>query len=85
MQPKLRHITIGRLANITPGCACSSALPISFSATFFLYAIPILKKIIVASGNKVSIGNNLQEAINNLFTDYSVEISTEDSDDVEFF
>lgn len=46
-------------------------------------AIPILKKIIVASGNKVSIGNNLEEAINNLFTDYSVEISTEDSDDIE--
>ena len=46
-------------------------------------AIPVLKKIIVASGNKVSIGNNLQEAINNLFTDYSVEISTEDNDDIE--
>lgn len=46
-------------------------------------AIPVLKKVIVASGNKVAIGNNLQEAINNLFTDYSVEISTEDSDDIE--
>ncbi|MGN1299220.1 MAG: UPF0182 family protein [Candidatus Scatovivens sp.] len=45
--------------------------------------VPIIKKVIVASGNKVAIGNNIEEAINNLFTDYSVEISIEDSDDIE--
>ena len=45
--------------------------------------IPILKKIIVASGNKVAIGNDLEEAINNLFTDYSVEISTHDTEDID--
>lgn len=45
--------------------------------------VPILKKVIVASGNKVAIGNTLQEAINNLFTDYSVEINLQDTDDIE--
>mgnify|MGYP003297217981 CR=1 FL=1 len=45
--------------------------------------VPILKKVIVASGNKVTIGNNLEEAINNLFTDYSIEINVEDVDNME--
>ena len=45
--------------------------------------VPVLKKVIVASGNKVTIGNNLEEAINNLFTDYSVEINVEDTDNIE--
>ena len=45
--------------------------------------VPILKKVIVASGNKVTIGNNLEEAINNLFTDYSIEINVEDVDNIE--
>ena len=45
--------------------------------------VPILKKVIVASGNKVTIGNTLDEAINNLFTDYSVEINLEDTDSIE--
>ncbi len=45
--------------------------------------VPILKKVIVASGNKVAIGNSLKEAINNLFTDYSVEIKTEDAENID--
>ena len=34
-------------------------------------SIPVLKKVIVASGNTVAIGNNLEEALNNLFDDDS--------------
>jgi uncharacterized membrane protein (UPF0182 family) len=36
--------------------------------------IPILKKIIVASGNKVAIGNNLKAALDNLLSQYAVNI-----------
>lgn len=46
--------------------------------------IPVLKKVIVASGNTVAIGDNLQEALNNLFNDaYAVDLEFIDTDDIE--
>lgn len=44
--------------------------------------IPVLKKVIVASGNTVAIGNNLSEAIDNLFTDYAVDFEFVDTEDI---
>jgi len=44
--------------------------------------IPVLKKVIVASGNTVAIGNNLLEAIENLFTDYAVDFEFVDTEDI---
>ena len=38
---------------------------------------PILKKVIVASGNKVAIGNNVKEALNNLLSQAAVSIKIE--------
>ena len=46
-------------------------------------AIPVLKKVIVASGNTVAIGNNLKEALNNLFSDYAVDFEFVDTEDIE--
>lgn len=46
-------------------------------------AIPVLKKVIVASGNIVAIGNNLEEALNNLFSDYAVDFEFVDTEDIE--
>ena len=43
----------------------------------------MLKKVIVASGNKVAIGNNLKEALQNLLSQYAVDITVENTDDVE--
>ncbi len=45
--------------------------------------VPILKKIIVASGNKVAIGNNLDEALKNLLSQDAVDIEVENTDDIE--
>ena len=45
--------------------------------------VPILKKIIVASGNKVAIGDNLNEALSNLLSQYAVDIEVENTDDLE--
>lgn len=45
--------------------------------------IPLLKKIIVASGNKVAIGNNLKSAIENLASQDATNIETFSTDDVE--
>lgn len=45
--------------------------------------VPILKKVIVASGNKVAIGNTLKEALSNLLSKYAVDIEVENTDDVE--
>ncbi len=43
-------------------------------------SVPILKKIIVASGNKVAIGNDLDEALNNLLSsNETVSIEVEDT------
>ena len=45
--------------------------------------IPILKKVIVASGNKVAIGDTLQEALNNLLSNYAVDIEIENTEDID--
>ena len=45
--------------------------------------VPILKKIIVASGNKVAIGDNLNKALSNLLSQYAVDIEVENTDDLE--
>ena len=44
--------------------------------------IPLLKKIVVASGNKVAIGDNLQSALENLLSKeaVSIEVNTDDID-----
>ena len=45
--------------------------------------IPVLKKVIVASGNTVAIGDNLKSAIVNLFNDdYAVDINIVDPEDI---
>lgn len=46
-------------------------------------SIPLLKKIIVASGNKVAIGDNLKEALNNLLSQSAVNIKVESTDTLE--
>ena len=45
--------------------------------------IPKLKKVIVASGNKVAIGNNLSEAIENIVSKYATSIDTYTTDDID--
>lgn len=42
--------------------------------------VPILKKVIVASGNKVAIGNNITEAINNLISRSAINIEVTNTD-----
>ena len=44
---------------------------------------PILKKVVVASGNKVAIGDNLESALQNLLSKYAVDIEVENTDDIE--
>lgn len=46
-------------------------------------ALPTLKKVVVASGNKVAIGNNLKEALTNLVSQYAVNIEVENTDTIE--
>ena len=45
--------------------------------------VPILKKVIVASGNKVAIGDTLTKALENLLSTYAVDIEIENTDDTE--
>ena len=45
--------------------------------------IPILKKIVVASGNKVAIGNDLEEALKNLLSKEASNIEVENTDDID--
>lgn len=45
--------------------------------------VPVLKKVIVASGNKVAIGDTLTKALENLLSTYAVDIEVENTDDVE--
>ena len=46
--------------------------------------IPILKKVIVASGNSVAIGDNLTKALTNLFSDdYSVDLEFINIEDID--
>jgi len=46
-------------------------------------ALPTLKKVIVASGNKVAIGDNLKEALTNLVSQYAVNLEVENTDTIE--
>ncbi len=46
-------------------------------------SVPILKKVVIASGNKVAIGDTLAEALKNLLSNSSVSIEVEDTDTVE--
>ena len=45
-------------------------------------AIPLLKKVVVSSGNKVAIGNNLYEALQNLVSKSAIDIEIENTDDI---
>ena len=46
-------------------------------------ALPLMKKVIVASGNKVAIGDNLDEALENLVSQSAVNIKVESTDTLE--
>lgn len=46
-------------------------------------ALPTLKKVVVASGNKVAIGDNLKQALANLVSQYAVNIEVENTDTIE--
>ena len=45
--------------------------------------VPILKKVVVASGNKLAIGNNLQDAIEKLVSQEASRIEIENTDNEE--
>lgn len=44
--------------------------------------VPILKKVIVASGNKVAIGNDLSEALKNLSSQSAINIEVSNTDNI---
>ena len=46
-------------------------------------AIPTLKKVVVASGNKVAIGDNLRSALTNLVSQNAIGIEIQNTDDVD--
>lgn len=46
-------------------------------------ALPTLKKVIVASGNKLAIGNSFKEALNNLVSQNAVDFEVEITDNVD--
>ena len=45
--------------------------------------VPMLKKVVVASGNKVAIGNNLEEALQNLLSKEASNIEVENTEDID--
>lgn len=45
--------------------------------------IPLLKRVVVSSGNKVAIGDTLEKALQNLLSKYAVDIEVENTDDIE--
>ena len=45
--------------------------------------VPALRKIVVASGNKVAIGNNLEEALENLLSTDATDIEIDNTDDID--
>lgn len=45
--------------------------------------VPVLKKVVVASGNKVAIGDTLTKALENLLSTYAVDIEIENTDNSE--
>ena len=46
-------------------------------------SVPTLKKVVVASGNKLAIGENLTEALKNLVSKYAVDIEIQNTDNIE--
>ena len=46
-------------------------------------SLPLLKKVVVASGNKFAIGNNIEEAINNLLSQSAFDIEIESTETIE--
>ena len=46
-------------------------------------SLPVLKKVVVASGNKVAIGDTFVEALNNLVSQNAVDIEVESTDDID--
>ena len=46
-------------------------------------SVPTLRKVIVASGNKLAIGDDINEALRNLVSQYAVDIEVENTDNVE--
>jgi hypothetical protein len=46
-------------------------------------ALPVLKKVVVASGTKVAIGDDLKEALTKLVSQYAVDIEVENTDTIE--
>ncbi len=46
-------------------------------------ALPTLKKVVVASGNKVAIGDNVKSALTNLVSQNAIGIEIQDTDDVD--
>ena len=45
--------------------------------------IPKLKKVIVASGNKMAVGNNLKEALKNIVSKFATNIDTYTTEDID--
>lgn len=45
--------------------------------------VPVLKKVVVASGNKVAIGNNFKEALDNLTSQNAIDIEVSNPDDFD--
>ena len=46
-------------------------------------SLPVLKKVIVASGNKVAIGDTFAEGLNNLVSQNAVDIEVENTDNID--
>lgn len=46
-------------------------------------SLPVLKKIVVASGSKVAIGDNLQEALTNLVSNEAINIEIQDTNEID--
>ena len=45
-------------------------------------SLPVLKKVVIASGNKLAIGNSFTEALNNLLSKYAVNIEVENTENL---
>ncbi len=59
-------------------------VPIYQTSLNEINSVPVLKKIIVASGNKIAIGDNLDDAIVNLLSpNQSVSVEVEDTDTID--
>ena len=46
-------------------------------------SLPVLKKVVVASGNKVAIGDTFTEGLNNLVSQNAVDIEVENTDNID--